>query len=91
MGGRGKMGGEEDGGMSFSECGRLQGSSPNMGPQAGLWASPWPPPFSARPAPSPSASSCRLHSLQWWLQARTRVRPAGGREGGRARSVRRTG
>lgn len=46
-----------------------------------LWASPWPPPSSAHPAPSPSVSSCRPHSPQWWLQASTLGQPAGGREG----------
>lgn len=47
----------------------------------GLGRSPWPPPSSARQAPSLSASSCRPHSPQWWLLASTRGRPAGvGRE-----------
>lgn len=46
----------------------------------GLWYSPWPPPFSAHPAPSPSVSSCRPHSPQWWLQESTRVQSAGEKE-----------
>lgn len=47
----------------------------------GLGHSPWPPPSSARQAPSLSASSCHPHSPQWWLLGSTRGRPAGvGRE-----------
>ena len=50
------------------------------GPGRVGWGSPWPPPSSARPAPSLSVSSCRPHFPQWWLQASTPGRPAGGRE-----------